>query len=248
MGAAILERQMRETRDPHRRGAWTAGMRILGYPRMRGRRWPYRSSLVVLRRRALYPTPGEWHECATADLAETVTANRAEHKHVANTAWQYAAVRVQGNGYESAASEPVRVDFDNAGDLINPRLPAWPLEVAATPIAGGEFRITWVYDPWGQGDWPADFAVYEGADAGSIDYDTIVGTVAFDPAAGEQVFTTSETYGDGTEHCFAVRGRNSSGVEEKNTITTAVVTARASGPAAATIRRAVQPRRGGGRE
>lgn len=248
MATQVIARQMRETRDPHGRGDWTAEMRTLGHFRLRGRRWLYRAGVVLLMRRRLYPTPGAWDYCALADLAETEIANREAYPHGPNTAWQYAAVRVHGNGFASVASEPVRIDFDAEGAVITPRLPAWPLEVAATPIAGGEFTITWMYDAWGQGDWPTDFAIYEGSDADSIDYDTIVGTAAFDPSVAQHSYTTSETYGDGTEHCFAVRGRNSNQVAERNTITTAVVTARASGPAAATIRRAAQRRRGGGRQ
>lgn len=235
MPDTVLTRQSRETRDPFLRGDLRVDQRSLGYGLTRGRRFPFKSGVVALLRRALYPIPGVWHYCGLAWLDDVEISNRAAYGHGANTAWQYAAARMHGNGYASEVGEPIRLDFDGDGEIITPFLPLWPILLAAKPIATGEFRITWGYNTWGQGGGPLDFVVYEGADESSIDYDTSLGTVAYRAGQDTFNFETSESYADGTLHAFAVRARSVGEIAEQNTYTTPATKAMATAPAAAAI-------------
>ena len=153
-----------------------------------------------------------------------------------------------GNGFISRLCEPVRVDFDSLADLITPALPLFPQQLAATPQAGGKFSVTWIYDPYGQGGFPADFQVFEGATAATVDYntplvDSVTGlsAVPFDGGAGFR-FTT-QAYADGSDHVFAARARNSNGVAELNTYTSRTARAIATAPADAALSAAMMGRR-----
>ena len=205
----------------------------------RGREFPWRDGGVALLRRALYPDLGEWTYCGLAMGADTQIANYPGMTHSASQGYQYAAVQILGNGMVSAMCQPVRVDFDAEGDRITPGLPIFPINLAAAAIAGGKFRMVWEYDPFGQGADPADFQVFEGGDAESVDYETPLTdsetgltTVPFVGTRRVFQFTTG-AYDNHTAHVFGVRGRNVNEVAERNTYTTASKRARATAPTAA---------------
>lgn len=207
----------------------------LAYPLTRGFCFPILTGAFILRRRTLYPTPGPWIDCGLAFKSASAIKNYPGFAHAASQGYQYTVAVTDGNGYLSHHYEPTRVDFDAEGDLITPALPAWPLEMRAVPIEDGAFRIHWIYDPYGQGAAPTDFEVYEGDDEESIDYNTPLGTA--DYVANVRAYSyETEGYDDATPKAFAVRARNSEEVAEKNTYTTSVVVARATGPADGAIR------------
>jgi hypothetical protein len=202
-----------------------------------GRAFPWLGGGVALRRRAMYPDLHEWLWCGIARGADVTIKQFPGMTHRVNQAYQYAAVDFLANGFVSRISEPIRLDFDGAGALIQPLLPMFPINLAATAIGGGKFIITFEYDPFGQGAAPKDFQVFEGATPATVNYaapltDSITGlaTIAYNGARVYE-FTTG-AFSDGTGHVFAIRGRNSSGVAEQNVYTTASITARASSPIA----------------
>jgi len=117
-------------------------------------------------------------------------------------------------------------------------LPMWPKDLLVQPVAGGKFRVSWSYDALGQGGPPADFAVYAGATATTINYDTPLGTVVY--SERRRMGFTTPAFADGIPRAFVVRARSGAGIEEKNTYTSAVLTASATGPADAVVLRAKQ--------
>jgi len=207
----------------------------LAYPLTRGLCFPLLAGAYILKRRILYPTPGPWIDCGMAFKSATTIRQYPGFTHTAGQGYQYTVAVTDGNGYISQHYEPVRVDFDGEGDLITPALPVWPLDMRAVAIVDGAFTVYWIYDPYGQGAAPADFAVYEGGDVESIDYESPLGTVDYSVNVRGYSYDT-DGYDDGTAHAFAVRARNSEGVEEQNIYTTSVVIARATGPADGSIR------------
>jgi hypothetical protein len=229
-------RQYRETCDPFHTGTTGLDQLGTGYIVLGGMHFPLLSGAVILLRRRLYSVPGPWRVCGMArpDDADLEIKNYTGFDHEVSMGFHYTAVKTDGNGYVSEAIEPIRVDFDAAGDRITVGLPMWPQEVFAEAIADGEFRVSWTYDPWGQAAWPTGFEVYEGADQDNIDYGNKLGTVAFDPDAAFHTYETGAGFADGTEHAFAVRAFNGSPLE-KNTYTTEVVTAIDVAPTAAEI-------------
>lgn len=205
----------------------------------RGQTFPWRDGGVVLLRRELYPDMHEWQPCGIAVDGETEITNYPGMTHLADQGYQYAIAQFGGNGMISAIRDPIRLDFDGAGDLIQPPLPMFPVHATAEAIAGGKFKVRWEYEPRGQGGYPTDFQVFEGADAASVDYntpltDSVTGlsTVGYVGERRIYAFTTG-AYTDRTEHVFAVRARNAGGVAEKNTYVAVVKKARAVLPSVA---------------
>lgn len=235
-----------ETQDPIGLGDGESAMLAVGHALTLGACFAYPAGGYVLRRRALYPTPeSQWTLCGFARPDATWIESDDGVAQEADQAYQYAAARVFGNGYAGDWSEPVRVDFDAAGDLILPALPLFPQHAAARAIAAGRVVVTWEYDSFGQGGWPTDFQVFEGASPAAVNYgapltDLVSGLTALPYLVDRRRFQlTTPSYGDGTTHVFAVRARSSAGVAERNTFTTREVTATTAGPAAATVERAL---------
>ena len=168
----MLLDQFKRTIDPLGEGLAGSDFLCLGYPMTEGIAFPFAGGGVLLQRRRLYPAVGPWSYCGFARPNESTIQNMQGFDHGANTAFQYRAATVLGNGFVSPFSEPVRVDFDATGALIAPAMPAFPKGVTARPILGGKFAVTFEYDPFGQGAYPTDFAVFAGAAAGSVDYNT----------------------------------------------------------------------------
>ncbi len=228
-------KQLIETRDLLGFGDTSADTMALGYGLTRGMAFPYPAGVVVLRRKKLYPVPETyWHFVGLARLGDTTIDTGDLVAHDADQAYVYSAANVLGNGFASVWSNPIRLDFDNGSNLIQPLMPMYPIDLAALPQGGGTFEVVWSYGPSGQGAYPTDFQVFEGVDAASVDYNTPLGTIPYEIDQHRFTFTTG-AYGNGTTHVFAVRARNASGVAEQNTFTTSEVVAMAAGPTAATI-------------
>lgn len=233
--------------DPLKHGFGDTDFAELGYPLTRGYEFPATVDVILLMRRELYPTPGLWHYCGQTEAGESTVQNADGYPHLASMGYQYAAAFCHPNGFCSVFSEPVRVDFDGGNDVIDPPLPMWPIQIVATPIAGGKFKITWVYDPWGQGAYPADFLVFGNTGAAMnwlaalTDSETGLNYTPYVPNRQTYSFTTP-AYGDGTAKFFGVRARSSVGAREQNTFTTTSMRARAAAPAKGEIRSAHQRR------
>jgi hypothetical protein len=234
---------MRDTRDPFLIGDLTQEMRTLGYMATLGRRWPLIDAPTVIASRRQLETgagnePGPWYPVGIrhAPSSSSAVRHRAAYPHGNDTAWQYTAVKTDGNGYVSEAAPPVRIDMDGTDDVIVPGLPTWPVDLWVEPTVDGEFIVYWRYDPTGQGDWPNDFEIYAGTAAGVIDYGGALDTVDFLPEQEDYEFTTGEGYADGTVKTFAVRSRSALPQAELNKLISEPVTARADGPANGVIR------------
>jgi len=235
-------RQHLATADPFGEGYWGPDQIALGFHALAGR-CPYPSGAVALMRRRLYPAAGDWDYCGTAKLSGA-TISQAAAPHEVDMGYQYAAAALLGNGYVSEKCQPVRVDFDSNRDIISPALPMWPKELCVRPAVGGRYILHWAYDEWGEGTPPSDFAVFEGATAETVDYDTPIGTVTY--VVGRNLYEfTSGQYSGGTSHVFAVRARNSNSVCELNTFTSDPTVAEAGTPASATISLASTRQAGG---
>jgi len=242
--------QFAATADPFLTGDGTFDHFCLGYPFTDGLMFPWPNGALVLRRRRLYPDVGEWTYCGSADRAAGMVGNEPGFDHEAGMGFQYAGANAFGSGFASAFFEPVRVDFDDAGALIDPPLPMFPVRLTAQAVAGGQFRIRWEYDPYGQGAWPRDFQVFGGA-PGAVDYDTplvdaVTGLSALRVVGAQRSFSfTTPAYAEGAEPAFGVRGRNVNGVAEKNT--RVVLTAGAMATAVAAVDSILSAREGGRR-
>jgi len=226
--------QFKRTIDPFLLGYSRVEMLGLGLHASDGLEFPYVAGGVILRRRRLYPTVGEWTFCGFARPNESTITSMLGYGHDANMGYEYAAAQVLGNGYAGEFSEPARLDFDGSGNLITARLPNAPLRVVAEPIAAGKYALSWEYDSFGQGTVPVDFQVFEGADAGSVNYaapltDSVTGlsTVLVIGSRRRYEFTTG-AFSDGSSHVFAVRARNATPTAEKNTFTSKPKTARST--------------------
>lgn len=219
----------------------------LGYLLTGGFVFPFLDGAYIIRRRRLYPAPGPWVECGIRPISGTTEiTNFPGFDHDADMGYQYQAAVANGVGYRSDWTEPLRFDFDGAGDLITPFLPAWPTDVWAEAVAGGVFRIHWRYETFGQGAEPTDFSVHVGVTPETIIYVAATGTVDYVPGVQEYAFDTSP-FADGLSRAFAVRARNSGAVAEQNELTTKAVIARATAPTAGTILRMSQQDRRYGR-
>lgn len=201
--------------------------------------FPWTDGGVALVRRELYPAPGAWQFCGIARSTETSVKNFEGMTHLADQAYQYSLRQFIGNGFVSPLLEPIRVDFDSNGDLITPALPMFPKSVTSSELAGGKFLVEFEYDPFGQGAAPTDFQVFaDGVTPGTIDYatpltDSVTGLAYVTYVAPGLYSFTTAAYADGVQHIFGVRARNSSGVAEKNQLTTVVLRALNAAPSSA---------------
>jgi len=202
----------------------------LGYPVLRGLMFPDLVGPIALQRRQVYPGDiGDWHYAGMAHPDATSIVNGDGITHGSTTGWEYIAARINGGCFVGSWSEPTRVDIDAGGDIITPLLPTWPRDVRVETRPGGTFVVAWLYNPWGQGAYPTDFAVYDGADKDNISYASPIGTTTFIPSRSVFTFTT-DPYADDAARAFAVRARNSGGVAERNEFTTDNIIARDATP------------------
>lgn len=223
------------TGDPFQSGDLVHDQLGLMYPVMRGVLFPDMVGPIVLQRRQVYPGGlGDWHFAGHAHPDATSIVNGDGITHGVTTGWEYSAARINGGGFIGPWTEPTRVDIDAGGDIISPSLPTWPRDLRVEPAPGGTFTVAWLYDPFGQGGPPTDFAVYDGADTDNISYVAAIGTTTYLPARSIFTYTTG-VYADDAGRAFAVRARNSGGVAERNEYTTGNVVARDATPAAGEI-------------
>ena len=220
----------------------------LGFRATRGLVFPSYGDVILLARRRLYPEPEGWRYCGGTHATETTIMNGAGFTHEADMGYHYTVAFCRANGFRSAFSEPTRIDFDGDGDLIEPRLPIWPRHIGAIGIAGGMFSVRWTYEPYGQGDFPADFQVFGGPDADNVDYETPLTHsqtgLSYVPYIHRQRHYefTSGAYDDLDRQVFGIRWRNSGGIAEKNVYTTQTARAHSSAPPPAGIHRIWQGR------
>jgi len=245
---SLLLDQFRRSMDPFLLGCSDADVAALGLLATGGLSFPLFNGALMLRRRPLYPTVGPWTFCGAARLDAAEVTGFPGFAHDANQAYEYASGVALGNGFVGEWSEPTRLDFDFGGALIAARLPSAPKHLTVEPIAGGKFALTWEYDGFGQGTPPTDFQVFEGAEAGSVNYaapltDSVTGLDAV-PVRGKRrrfEFTTA-AFTEGTAHVFAVRARNIAATAEKNTFASVAKTARTTAAPIAAIVSAVMRR------
>lgn len=110
----------------------------------------------------------------------------------------------------------VLIEIDAAGNDMTSR-PRQPQAVVATPLAGGNVRLSWTYPYADRATAPQGFRVYKGPAGGSIDFGTVVGTSGYGapspppPPIGARFSATVSGLADGTAYLFAVRAYNASG-------------------------------------
>lgn len=120
----------------------------------------------------------------------------------------------------------VRVVTDALGADITGR-PNAPTGLAAVVAANGSVRVSWAYNPGGQGAAPTGFHVYRTTP--TISYASPTATVPY--VSGVPTYSTTLTgLTDGASYQVAVRAYNATAEEPNATVAT--VTARSSGPAA----------------
>lgn len=223
--------QLRRTMDPFLLGYSSSEHLQLAMSVTDGMAFPYAGGGVILQRRPIAPTVGVWSNCGFARPGELTISQMPGFGHDPDSSFQYRAAQVLGNGYASDFSEPLRVDFDGAGELIPTPLPNPPRRAVAAPIAAGKFLICFEYDAFGHGAYPKDFQVFGGATAVTVDWgvplvDSVTGLNVVAATNRVRYEFTSAAFADGIAQVFGVRARNADAVAEKNTDTTISKTAR----------------------
>jgi len=119
----------------------------------------------------------------------------------------------------------------DGGEVPDPVPPA-PRSLEVLPIAGGKFRIRFLFVPSRHFARAAQFRVYGNNGSGAVVYATPVHTIAARPSlsgAGHYAWDTA-AFDHGTSVKWAVRARTTEGGEETNTVV-AEAQADAQGPA-----------------
>lgn len=183
----------------------------------------------------LYRWTGEAGDVQTDRIVGAAAARATEVRtfpwvgHEADATYWYLLRAVAGGGVEESTTHQLRrVAFDASGHYVGQR-PNSPVGLRAGRLSGGRVGLSWSYDPVGQEAPPSAFDVYnDAASPGAIDYETAVGSIAFEP--GRVLYSwTSASFADGTRISWAVRARSSDGVVEENAVRLAVE-ADATGP------------------
>ena len=172
------------------------------------------------------------HIAGFMDLADSEAAINSQALP-ASSVWHYVRTQIRACGRESAASDPCIIYIDADGDMIAAR-PNAPGHVGIRPLAGGKFRLRWIYNPADQQVSPSGFRIY--ADTGSgFDYTTPTATVGYSGAYAHS--WDSDAYSHGSLVRFVIRAYSDSGGETQNSRHVAA-TADDTGPAAITGLRA----------
>jgi hypothetical protein len=135
--------------------------------------------------------------------------------HSAETSYVYQLTAINGGGVENVSdATTARVDFDASGQWSGLR-PNSVTDLRVGPVSDGRFRLQWIYTAEGQQAEPSEFRIYHDAGSGTVDFQTIVATVA-DHVGRYHHSYTSESFAHGTRLKFAVRAASAEGVEEDN--------------------------------
>lgn len=156
-------------------------------------------------------------------------ANFAWWSHAADTEYFYVLRAIGGGGVESASSAPpVAVAFDAAGIFIGGR-PNHPTDLCVSPTSCGRFVLRWSYSALGEEVSPDEFRVYSDGGSGTMDYETVVGQVAYHPGQTCFGYTTEECLGHGSRRKWVVRAVSVNERDDGNESTVEAV-ADAEGP------------------
>jgi len=135
--------------------------------------------------------------------------------HDAGTSYVYRLTPVGGGGVENLTDEVLAMTgFDAAGNWVGAR-PNAPADLRAAPAAGGRFVLRWTYSSQGQQAEPAAFRIYNDGGSGSVDYETVVGTVSYQGERFHYTYT-SEPFANDAPVLWAVRAVSAAGAEEDN--------------------------------
>jgi hypothetical protein len=140
--------------------------------------------------------------------------------------WSFGVRASNANGEEQNLDCAVTLMLDATGKDVS-AMPAAPMALVATAVAGGGVKVQWTIPLTGTSV-PSGFHVYIGL--GSPDYTTPVATVAFQSRRGGVWVTDLTGLADGSVYSVGVRAY--SAVAEETNTRTVNVTARTSGPAA----------------
>ncbi|UCG15489.1 MAG: hypothetical protein JSV19_09345 [Phycisphaerales bacterium] len=152
-----------------------------------------------------------------AGTAATEIRNFPWCLHASNTTYAYVVRSIGGGGVESDSSAPpVSVEIDALGTVIGPR-PNAPSQLSVRPAADGAFDLRWTYSTAGEAAPPMMFRIFSDQGTGAIDFDTVVGSVAYRAGQVHYAFTTP-THAHGTRRLWAVRAVSVDDVDDGNSV------------------------------
>lgn len=135
--------------------------------------------------------------------------------HEASTSYAYWLTAVNGGGVENLIDEVMgQTGFDASGEWVGAS-PNAPSDLNVTPTAGGRFVLRWNYMPDGQQTEPAQFNLYHGGGTGTVDFENLAATVAYDRGRFFYAYL-SEPFGHATRVRWVVRAASAAGVEDPN--------------------------------
>jgi hypothetical protein len=135
--------------------------------------------------------------------------------HSAGVTYTYRLTSVGGGGVDNLADEVTAdVGFDNAGDWCG-NWPNPPADLSVWSRAGGRMELRWTYTREDEQAEPATFNVYHDSGTGVIDFDTVVGSVAYHRGQFHYRYE-SEAFPEGARIRWAVRAVSSVGTKEPN--------------------------------
>lgn len=153
--------------------------------------------------------------------------------HEAGDVWYYELVPIGAGGVECPTTSTrriVRVVIDGEG-LARMR-PATPRRLTVAAAAGGTFRLSWTHLHADGNAVVSVFRVYNDAGTGTVDYETVVATLAARKSrlgSGDYAWA-SAAFADAATIKWAVRAESASGQQDAGT-TAVEATAETTGPA-----------------
>lgn len=153
----------------------------------------------------------------SAGREATAISNFGWRPHFSSTTYTYAVKAIGGGGFESSASHPARVaQFDGAGALMGPR-PNSPSDLSVSAVASGRFLVRWVYPSGFEETAPSSFEIFHDNGTGTVDYATVVATVAYRRGKVHYIYT-SQAFAHHVRRIWAVRAVASDGVDDGNNL------------------------------
>ena len=134
--------------------------------------------------------------------------------HEANTDYYYSVRRASCSGKEEKGTLAiVRLSLDIDGK-VRPARPNCVSSLCAQAVGDSKIRIGWWYWPIGQQVAPSHFAIYGDGGSGAIDYENVLGQVAY---AGMRFYSYTSSAGDNNKtYRFSVRSVGSDGSDDSN--------------------------------